>query len=283
MQEWISRQINEFIQTSFHNTLGDQIPEKAWNQVLTGFSSGTDPLYQTIKQDIGDFYWTPYQALKLAFPDADIKKEKISVISWILAQSDKTKEDQRKETKYPAKRWTMARNFGETFNERLRQHIVKLLSEKSIKAVAPHISPDFSRQESKKYGYASNWSERHTAFISGLGTFGLSDGLITPLGKAIRCGSVVAEVEIEPTLRPYDHHNAYCLFHDMGKCRKCADRCPAGAISENGHDKVRCKKYLRTVVAEYATAEYGKFPYHGCGLCQVKVPCESRIPVKKFG
>jgi len=30
----------------------------------------------------------------------------------------------------------------------------------------------------------SNWSERHVAFIAGLGTFGLSRSLITPLGTA---------------------------------------------------------------------------------------------------
>ena len=43
---------------------------------------------------------------------------------------------------------------------------------------------------SEKYGMASCWSERHAAFVSGLGTFGLCDGLITPVGKAMRCGSV---------------------------------------------------------------------------------------------
>ena len=37
---------------------------------------------------------------------------------------------------------------------------------------------------------ASTWSERHVAYVSGLGTFGLSGGLITAKGQAVRLGSV---------------------------------------------------------------------------------------------
>lgn len=59
----------------------------------------------------------------------------------------------------------------------------------------------------EKSGYVSRWSERHVAYISGLGTFGLSDALITPLGKAMRCGSVVARVKIQPTARSYEKYN----------------------------------------------------------------------------
>ena len=46
---------------------------------------------------------------------------------------------------------------------------------------------------------------------SGLGTFGLCDGLITPVGKAVRIGSVIAKVRISSSPRPYNVHHAYCL------------------------------------------------------------------------
>ncbi|MDP3488049.1 MAG: hypothetical protein Q8S19_08990 [Bacillota bacterium] len=39
------------------------------------------------------------------------------------------------------------------------------------------LSPLFTSKASGKYGYVSIWSERHTAFVAGLGTFGLCDGL----------------------------------------------------------------------------------------------------------
>jgi epoxyqueuosine reductase QueG len=51
--------------------------------------------------------------------------------------------------------------------------------------------PEWSRRPSEKYVFSSNWSERHAAYTAGLGTFGLCDGLITPLGKAMRVGEGV--------------------------------------------------------------------------------------------
>ena len=56
----------------------------------------------------------------------------------------------------------------------------------------------WARVTSDRFGFASTWSERHAAYASGLGTFGLSDGLITPRGQAMRCGSVVARIAVPP-------------------------------------------------------------------------------------
>ena len=47
-----------------------------------------------------------------------------------------------------------------------------------------------------------------------------------------------------------------------------------------GHDKPKCKEGIETVQAAHATEAYGLEAY-GCGLCQTKVPCESRIPSVK--
>jgi len=82
--------------------------------------------------------------------------------------------------------------------------------------------------QSERYGFASAWSERHVAYASGLGTFGLCDGLITPKGKAMRCGSVAAQIQVPPTPRPYQDHHAYCLHFSQGSCGLCITRCPSG-------------------------------------------------------
>ena len=176
----------------------------------------------------------------------------------------------------PTERWARARIYGEAFNDRLRRHVVERLEEAGYKAVAPMLSRRWSREESERYGFASNWSERHAAYASGLGTFGLCDGLITQRGKAIRAGSVVAKVVIQPTEREYEDHHAYCLHYADGTCLECVDRCPAGAISDAGHDKERCNRYVRAT-EEYVESNFGFLGY-GCGLCQTGVSCESRIP-----
>ena len=156
---------------------------------------------------------------------------------------------------------------------------MECLSKSGFQAVAPLLSPLYKMQMSEKYGFASTWYERHAAYASGLGTFGLCDGLITPKDKALRVGSVVARIQLPVTTRPYDNHHAYCLFCAKGTCGDCAARCPAGAITkEEGHDKKLCMTHLGTT-ANYVSSTFG-FKGYGCGLCQTNVPCESQIPVK---
>jgi epoxyqueuosine reductase QueG len=145
-------------------------------------------------------------------------------------------------------------------------------------AVAPELA-SFHKVDLK--GFTSSWSQRHVAYAAGLGTFGLSDGFITHRGIAMRCASVVTDVAIKAARRPFKDHYGACLFYQGGECGKCIQRCPAGAISEKGHDKKKCSDYLtygREIVRQRGQeAEYiGLYP--GCGLCQTKVPCEAGIP-----
>ena len=206
--------------------------------------------------------------------------EELTVISWILPQTDDTKSDNREQAKWPAERWARARIFGEQFNETLRKQVVKVLQKEGYEAIAPMLSPQWSRQESEQYGFASTWSERHAAYAAGLGTFGLCDGLITPLGKAMRTGSVVARIQIPPSQRLYSDHHAYCPQFTDGSCGKCIPRCPVGAISKNGHDKNTCYKHTSVAARKYTKKHYN-FEGRGCGLCQTDVPCESKIPTKE--
>ena len=165
---------------------------------------------------------------------------KSEAISWILPQTTATKTDHRKQTEWPSERLARTRIFGEGVNDELRR------------------------------------LETHTAYAVGLGTFGLSDGLITRKGKAHRAGSVIANLVLSRTKRPYKDRHAYCLFYTKRTCGACIKRCPARAITESGHDKEKCLAYLDMTRA-YVESHYG-FKGYGCCLCQVGVPCESHIP-----
>jgi epoxyqueuosine reductase len=279
LSAWVEDSIKGFVKSP-QNSLGYQETQPAWETPLVGFARGDDPVFLDIKASIGPFYWTPIDVFRLTFPDLQISPDQLTVISWVLPQARATKAENRKETRYGSERWVRARKFGEEFNTKLRSHMARLLTEAGYEAVAPQLSPLWGTRQSDKYGLSSTWSERHAAYASGLGTFGLCDGLITPLGKAMRCGSVVSRFSTQPTPRPYDSHQQYCLFFSEGTCGKCIGRCPAGAISTQGHDKVKCREYLETVIAKHAKEQYGLEAY-GCGLCQTKVPCESRIPSAK--
>ena len=272
---WITGIVKGFI-ASPENTLEKWGDEPAWGEPIVGFSSGVDPLYGFYKRDIGPFYVSPLEFMGQAHPGEKFKVEGLTVISWILPQTEATKRDHRAETHFPSERWARSRVMGEKVNVKLRTHVVDRLREQGVKAVAPMLSPLWRMETSPKYGYASTWSERHAAYAAGLGTFGLSDGLITPVGKAMRAGSVVADLRIEPSPRPYTDHHAYCLFYSEGTCGKCMERCPIGAITPEGHNKNLCSKY-ESMTHRYVPRHFGIDGY-GCGFCQTGVPCESGIP-----
>jgi epoxyqueuosine reductase len=274
---WVQSVILEFTEGSPDNTLKNPENEKAWASPLVGFSAGDDPLFEAYKAHVGPFHWTPLEIFSLSYPERQVQSRELTVISWVLPQTEATKSDNRKQAVYPSERWARARIYGEESNVKLRNHVVRTLKGAGYDAVAPMLSPHWARRDSERYGFASTWSERHAAYASGLGTFGLCDGLITPGGKAMRAGSVVAHIQISPTVRPYRDYRAYCLFFTKGICGKCMSRCPVGAITEGGHDKVKCLNHLRPATADYVKSHYG-FDGYGCGLCQTAVPCESKIP-----
>ena len=277
--KWVESIIRDFINHSPENTLKNAANEKAWADPLVGFSRGDDPLYQAYKVHVGPFHWTPLELFQLTFPQSKVGADHLTVISYVLPQMEKTKSDMRKETVNPSVSWARARIFGEEVNVKLRQHVADTLKAAGIEAVAPMLSPSWERKMSDRFGFASTWSERHAAHASGLGTFGLCDGLITPRGQAMRCGSVIARMQIPPTPRPYTDHQAYCLFFSRGICGKCIQRCPADAVTKSGHDKIKCRAYLDKT-REYVTSNFG-FEGYGCGFCQTGVPCESKIPMEE--
>lgn len=100
--------------------------------------------------------------------------------------------------------------------------------------------------------------------------------LFTPVGKAIRVGTLIARVQIPPTARLYTDHQAYCLFYSHSICGNCIPRCPPGALRESGHSKLKCRAHLRPITSDYVRENDG-FDGYGCGLCQTGVPCESKI------
>ncbi len=251
--------------------------EKAWERPILGFVRGNDPVFRFLKDDIGEFYWLPEEIFALETGNSGVSGEDLTIISWAFPQTERTKADQRRMDRLPAQRWARSRGFWSGFTRSIHKGMISALAGKGYTAVAPEMSSRFAHEDSKKYGFASSWSQRHTAYAAGLGTFGLSDGLITPVGKAVRFGSVVVSAAVECDPRPYDDHHAYCLYYIDGGCRDCIDRCPAGAITEEGHDKERCRHYISTIVEpEHAGLALENTP--GCGLCQCATACESGIP-----
>jgi epoxyqueuosine reductase len=281
--EWIEGLIAEFVARSPKNRLGPDNPEPAFDAPLVGFSSGADPLYQEFVAHIGDFYLTPLAIFQKAFPESPpVAPDDLTVISWILPSTTAVRHEQARQTRRPSERWVRVRFFGEEFNAHLRRHVVETLAGQGIQSVAPMLADFWQRVEQGAYAPCSNWSERHAAHASGLGTFGLCDGLITPKGKAMRTGSVVARIDVPATVRPYHDHRAYCLYFSHNTCGRCMQRCPVNAIDARGHNKQICQAYTEGKMPALAKQTYG-IEIPACGLCQVNVPCMDHIPRPEEG
>ncbi|HET6418760.1 MAG TPA: epoxyqueuosine reductase [Geobacteraceae bacterium] len=244
---------------------------------LVGFASAVDPLFDRYKSIIGEYHLTPSQLMESAF-DSWAGGEG-TVICWILPIAASTLASNRGQKRWPSREWAYTRAYGEAFNNRLRENMARFLADMGRRAMAPLLDKAWRVVETDA-GPSSNWSERHAAFAAGLGTFSLNDGFITEKGMAHRCGSVITDLVLPPTPRPYEGRAEYCLFHRDGTCGACIARCPADAISRDGHDKKKCYFYSYKEITTAVGKEYGVDAI-GCGLCQTGVPCESAIPAGK--
>jgi epoxyqueuosine reductase len=259
--------------------LDDPQGQPMYDVPLVAIAAADDLWFARFKEIIGPFYWDPHQALAITTPGATAR----SVICWCLPICSAARLANSRETQVPARSWAYVRSFGEELNTRLRKGMVEKLARMGFAAAAPAILPENTFGEHPGVGISSHWSERHTAFVAGLGTFGLSGGLITKRGVAHRLGSVVTDMAIPPTPRPYgDDPFAWCLRTARGECGACIDRCPAGSIGQTieERDKQACLHHY----ADYVGSRYEKIlgwkGIYGCGLCQTAVPCEDRNPLE---
>jgi epoxyqueuosine reductase QueG len=282
---FIEQQIKEFVRTSPANHLSFMNGYAMWDEPLVKFADGDDPIFTEYKNIIAPDYLTPREALAKAYTKKpEDMPARLSVISWILPAAEETRRSNRAETRVPSRLWSHTRWYGEKFNEKLRAYVAEFLTAMGYLAVAPALNRYF-RIDANEKGPYSNWSERHVAYAAGHGTFSLSDGLITECGIAHRCGSVVTSLIIPASSRTAKSPYSNCLFYAGVKCRVCIERCPAGAITDKGHDKFKCWQYLDEIgyASTLSADNYDNdMSVAGCGLCQTKVPCEFQNPTKKM-
>ncbi len=283
--QFIEQQIKEFVRTSPANRLSFINDYIMWDNPLVKFADGNDKIFTEYKSVIAPDHLTPREAVAQAYnKSAKDIPDHLSVISWILPAVEETRKSNRTQTRLPSRLWSHSRWYGEMFNDKLRIHLVDLLTSAGYLAVAPVLQSYFKTFTNEKGPY-SNWSERHMAYAAGHGTFSLSDGFITERGIAHRCGSVVTSLVLPASTRTAKGPYSNCLFYVGVKCEACINRCPASAISEKGHDKNKCRQYMRDAgyVPDLLKDTYDNDKsVAGCGLCQTKVPCEFQNPTKKL-
>lgn len=272
-------QIEEFVARHVAGDPRNRLPRYPevviYETPLLAYVRGDDPLFGEYKQVIGSFHLTPAEAFAQGTGET-APAEELSVVSIVLAFTEAIVESNAAQTEVPSELWALARLDGEVYRDALLVDLVAELARLGVQAVAPDLLPGFQWLNDEKVGIATSWSQRHVAYAAGLGSFGLCDGFITPRGKAMRLGSLVVKAKLAcgEVSRPGLHDN--CLFYTDGSCTACAERCPGGAITPDGHSKAKCRDYIVSFTPGI-NERYG-IRNMGCGLCQAAVPCARRIP-----
>ena len=262
--------INAFVEGSSGNYISmrgalspSSVGLKLFEPPLIGVAAANDPLFEEMLDEkaVGKQMLMPPDWLEGAQ----------SVVSYFLPMSERVRQSNL-EGDLASTEWFHARIEGQMFIMRLGDQVARLLKAAGYDAVCPACHPSMKatfHDENPSVAYHSNWSERHIAYICGLGTFSLTRGIITEKGAAGRLGSVVTTAALPVTERPYSGIDDYCI-----KCGACIDRCPVNAISlETGKDNYACHNALLESKKVYPG-------YVGCGKCQVGVPCEYTRPVQ---
>jgi epoxyqueuosine reductase len=267
----------ESLELNHFSTLG-RPDHVMWDAPFFGVSKGSDPYYTFLKEHIGSFHWSPLEAFRLKFP-GESSEEQLRVVSICFPQTMESKESQSKETVCPSREWIVTRGEWEPLIREFSEKLTMSLQELGVRSASIELLPGLMVHKDGNLGLSSTWSHRHSAYVSGLGTFGLSEGLITEKGKAVRFTTLILEAPLEVSERPYKDHHQWCLYFQDGSCGVCMTRCPIQAITEKGHDKNACEEYEEVFSTQYWPQDIVRGEYIlGCGLCQTGIPCQNSRP-----
>lgn len=244
---------------------------KIFEAPIFAFGTADDEYFKLLKEPsaIGKHFLLPREWLP----------QSKTVISFFLPFTETVKRGNSRDMLWPSEEWLHGRIEGQTFLNSLCLHLKSELIDAGYNSLVPSLDERFWANNrtgnASPYFYnngentlfTSNWSERHVAFVCGLGTFGLSKGFITLKGIAGRLGSIITELYLPPDKRKYKDIYEYCSM-----CGACVNNCPVNAISiDNGKNHIICSEFLNRTAEKYK-------PRFGCGKCQVRVPCENCIP-----
>lgn len=262
-----------FVENSKDNYITKQIAisenvvgMKIFESPIFAFGAADDENFKLLKEPsvIGKHFLIPEEWLL----------QSNSVISFFLPFSEEVKNGNKRNMLYPSEEWLHGRIEGQALLNKLCIYLKSELISAGYNSLVPSLDKRFcfktgfdNDSPHSEVSFTSNWSERHVAFVCGLGTFGLSKGLITKRGTAGRLGSILTELYLPADKKEYKNIYEYCSM-----CGVCAKNCPVNAISiENGKNHSICSKFCDKTAEKYK-------PRYGCGKCQIRVPCESRIP-----
>ena len=292
-RDWLERTLVRLVLEAPENRLPDAADQPIFNAPVLGIANGDDPLFETFLAAVSHRHLRPRAFLERHAP-AGTDLTRVRVVAWALPFTEAVRSSNRTGD-WPSQLYSLARNHGGALTVELGRRLARSIEARGYAAVSPALTDAYGAFRDPNHVFSSTWSERHAAYAAGLGFFGLNGALITPLGINVRLGSLMTNLPVEgPARPPRADHRAACLEDGGAACGRCVERCPVGAISGGGLDKVKCngmRKAVQDGSRSSGTAsallfaslqivngcKSWRYPL-GCALCQCGVPCEGSDP-----
>lgn len=251
--------IKEFIKKEIEDSIKSSKVSELYRSPLVGFANAQNSLFNELKSIVHEGH---------ALPE-DILKGGKTVVSFFVPF---TGEVVKNNAKYQetTRDWAEAKkDTEELINETIDKIRIKLNS------LGIQASDNPGKGTFDTVRFIHKWSQRHVAYICGLGNFGINNMLITKIGCAGRYGSFIIDRAVK-----YDEvvKEEYCLYKRNKTCGACIKNCPVGALSYEGTDKAKCSSRLDYMADKYFD---GIHIYSSCGKC-ICEPCATKNPTEKI-
>ena len=258
MDIYVFTEIRDFV-ADYQEKHGTQTE---WRNPVIGVASAENPLFAKLKEIV-----SPGHAL----PD-DLIPGARSVIAYFVPFAEGIVRSNVHGEESSAE-WMAAYADTNMMLTDLNQHLCEVLGAAGYRA--SNLPPTYNYDP---VNLCSDWSHRSVAYIAGVGTFGINHMLITEAGCCGRIGSVVTDLELEPTPMLEEE---LCLFKRDGSCGACTKRCVADALAIDAgiaiFDKHACNAQIYEKVYPRRQVPGGD----SCGKCMVGVPCATRAPERR--
>lgn len=224
--------IKELIEESIKGMVIDSQNTK-YSGPIIAFADALDPEFEKIRDITHENHMLPREWM----PSGK------TIVSYFIPFAKELMEINRKH-KYVAREWAVA--YIETNNliKEINSSIAEKLKLNNINTVWQLPAINYDSEKLMSY-----WSQRHIAYIAGIGTFGMNNMLITDKGCSGRYGSFIIDYKIEPNKK---NRKEMCLNKLNGSCGRCMDICPAKALTPQGFDRFKCRNWVEAVDEFYS-------------------------------
>jgi epoxyqueuosine reductase len=247
------KELESFVANLVLQQVAQARTETRYRPPLVGFADAADPRFRELRQLAEPTHLLP----------ADLLPGARSVVAFFLPFAPEVVAANRAHRREIARAWALAYVETNTLIQQIGDCLVGALAQRGIRAAAEPPTHNFD-----PITLISRWSHKSVAAIAGLGSFGLHHMLITPAGCAGRFGSLVVDAALEPTSPPLGPLPHRCKYLVDGSCTVCVDRCPVGALTEDGLDKQLCNRWLLCAAGRFKAIGMADV----CGKCATG-PC----------